>query len=235
MKKRDIPKAIYIAHAPADSHFASALAEGVKEHGLEVGRTVQRRGRADDPALAEKFRKRAQPYLDELRGPRPMEMDFSVFLSYAREDFDDVFRFHLRLLEMGMVTFLDRSVATGVPFGKDWVDGILEKLTTCCSMAFFLSPHSIQSEFVSYEVRFFIERMKVRSGAFLATILLEKMDAEALRNHGAVVIDFYRMSAKDAADQYIRELLKFCDKENGPSGTRSRRESVDEMEESSGG
>jgi hypothetical protein len=96
---------------------------------------------------------------------------------------------------------------------------MFEMLSTCFCMAMFLSPYSIQSAIVGYEVGFFIERMRIRSGVCLAIVLLQPMDTEDFRQQGIPVIEFYRLTAKDAADQFMRELVAFYQRnQNSPGG-----------------
>lgn len=219
MNEQDLPKHVHLSHAPADSHLASSLAEGLKKAGFAVvSRTIQPRGRSDDSVEAEEFRRRAQPYLKKLKGPDPLEMDLRVYLSYATEDFEDVFRFHLELLRMGMFTFLDQSEIMGIHMGEDWMKCILQNLSTCCSLACFLSPHSLQSAFMGHEVSFFLERMRLRSGCFLCVVLMQKMEIGALGDLGVPVIEFYRLSAKDAAKQFVDHMVEFYQKPTMPSG-----------------
>jgi hypothetical protein len=138
-----------------------------------------------------------------------MQMEERVFISYASEEYADVFRFHLELLRMGMFTWFDQSELMGIRLGEDWVERTFEMLSSCCSMAFFLSPHSAQSDVVSYEVGFFTERIRVRSGIFLAIVLLHKMDVEYFKQQGIPIIEFYRLTAKDAAEQFIYEMSAY--------------------------
>jgi hypothetical protein len=213
---------IYIAHSPGDSKLAAALADGLSDQGAEVLTTAQRKDLAGvaDPVLDTPERDRtkvadpaleaaARHYLKKLKGPEPMQMERRIFLSYAREDSNHVREFHLELLGMGLLTFMDKSEICGIYASENWIARIFHELSTCCSMAFFLSPHSLQSIPVGYEVGFFLERMKVRSGVFFAVIMLHALDVDHFRQLGIPIIELYRLSPRDAAEEFVDSMVAF--------------------------
>jgi TIR domain len=221
---------ISLVHAPADREFVAMVAEGLRGQGAEVvhppgqvpadgesgtakalrvDRSVQTNELAvgTDPLFEEKARR----YLRKLKEPEPLEMEARVFLSYASEDAEAVRKFRGELSSVGVRTFLDqcRLRSSGIPAGVDWRESILSALSRCCAMALFLSPQSIRSAIVAYELGFFLERMQVRAGVFLGVVLLHETEADDLRQLGIPAIEFYTVGAKSAAAAFAREMVAF--------------------------
>ena len=167
----------------------------------------------NDPELSPEVEKVAQRYLNKLKGSEPMEMERRVFLCYSRKDYDEVWKFHLAILGSGLHSFFDQSELMGIRLGENWMERIFEMLSKCTTMAYFLTPHSIQSDFIRYEVGFFIERIRIRSGAFFAIVLLQDMEIGSLKELNVPIIEYYKMSAEDAVHQLIKEMISFYGRE----------------------
>lgn len=217
MTKDDlVKKPIYIAHVREDGELASAIAEGLKTQGCEdVRRSVHKRSSIVSPRELSELDALAKQHLRKLRGPEPVEMDSRVFLSYAREDEHDVRRFHLELVRMGLDTFFDQSDIFGIYMGENWSARVFKELSLCCSMAFFLSPHSVQSTMAGFEIGFFIERKSCRSGVFLAIISMYETDTTHFERAGIPIVEYYKMTAKEAAERFIHEMVTFYRNEPG--------------------
>lgn len=168
-----------------------------------------------DEDIIKELEQRAQPYLQMLRGPDPMRMEQRVFLSYSRKDIADVYPFHLELLKTGLRTFFDQSISMGIYITENWMDKVLQMLSTCCAMAVCWSPNLNNSAVASFEIGFFLERIKARSGVFIAVILLHKQPkmGQAL-NLYVPVIELYKIGAEGAADQFIKKMVEFYQKQD---------------------
>jgi hypothetical protein len=96
-----------------------------------------------------------------------------VFLSYARADLDVVQQVADRLAAAGIGVWSDTMLQPG----QAWIQVIEEKLTTADFIAFFISPHSVGSAWVSKEMQIALHRqVSGEGGATILPILLADAD-----------------------------------------------------------
>jgi nucleotide-binding universal stress UspA family protein len=101
----------------------------------------------------------------------------TIFLSYAREDFALVQEVGDRLEAAGIRVWLDKMIQAGT----DWIQEIERELSAADFVAFFISPHSVESGWAKQELQIVLHRqVSGEGGAVVLPIILEDADVPPL-------------------------------------------------------
>lgn len=102
----------------------------------------------------------------------------SVFLSYARSDFDVVHRVADGLEAANIRVWLDEA---SLKPGADWMQEIERELATADFVAFFISPNSVESRWAKQELAVALHRqVSGEGGAVILPVLLQDADVPPL-------------------------------------------------------
>jgi nucleoside 2-deoxyribosyltransferase len=76
-------------------------------------------------------------------------MSKKVFVSYSRTDEEEYVKKVERILsEIGIEYFIDKTI----PWGDSTTEWVEKKLTECWAVIFIVSPASLESQWVIYEI-----------------------------------------------------------------------------------
>ena len=102
----------------------------------------------------------------------------TVFLAYAPQDFDVIQPVADGLAAAGVRGRLDRRT---IEAGTSWMQEIERELSVADFVAFFISPHSVRSELVNYELQVALARqVSGEGGAIILPIILADADVPPL-------------------------------------------------------
>jgi hypothetical protein len=101
----------------------------------------------------------------------------TVFLSYARADSALVQQVADGLAEAGVQVWLDKMLKAG----SNWMQEIERELSAADFVAFFISPHSVESTWAKQELQVALHRqMSGEGGAVVLPVILEDADVPPL-------------------------------------------------------
>jgi len=104
----------------------------------------------------------------------------TVFLSYARADSALVQQVADRLAVVGIRVYLDKTLQ----LGTDWMQEIERELSAADFVVFFISPHSVKSEWTKKELQIALHRqVSGEGGAVILPVMLENADVPPLLRH----------------------------------------------------
>jgi hypothetical protein len=199
---------VHLIHEPHETALAASVAARLRDNGIAADRRTAVSVETVPDHVARRLDQTARDHL-RIIDTQPVENDERVFISYAREDEPEARLFHLALLREGMFTSFDQSeTSCGILASEDWMEWIFRRLSSCWALACFFSEAAKVSTFVNHELGFFLERMK-RHNVPCIFVLPHEINVDALRSSNARIIEFYKMSATQAACAFIEEMARF--------------------------
>lgn len=147
--------------------------------------------------------------------PRPDELPSlaytgdgpSIFVSYAREDSNLVYREIKRLQDDGYRFWYDRS---DIAPGRDWSDEIDKAISKCSCFLVFITPAAVKSEYVGYEM----ERALAAGKPFIC-IYWEKLELPSdiqQRVSKIQALERYTLHTSEYEEQLYRSLSEHVGK-----------------------